>query len=116
MSNTLIAISPPAGIRAQPPGMRGYIHPCNSTNSPGRQFREVLADPDGFRVESQEFNQLGIGRRAENQPNRRFLGACTLMFIKPAQVQFHLSDMCRLERFKFQLHGDQSLQMAVVEW
>lgn len=80
-----------------------------------RKLGEILRHVNAARVEIEVLDGLALLARAKNDTQRRFFCRLALMAIKPAQVQFDLTRVGRLEVAEFELDGHESAHAPVKE-
>ena len=61
------------------------------------------------------YSLLMVLLAAQDKPNGRLLSRPALIPVQPAQIQFHLALVSRIEAAQLQLNGHQAAQAAVVE-
>ena len=81
---------------------------------PRREFREILGDPDTGSLQSQQPDLLLRLSDAEDQADGWLFIRVGLVFLKPAEVEFHLPFVGGPEPTQFQVNGHQPPQAAVL--
>ena len=64
---------------------------------------------------SEKFDLLVAFVRTQDEAERRLLAGFQFVLLQPAQVQFHLPLVPRLEFAELQVHGDEAAEFAVIE-
>jgi len=81
----------------------------------GWQFCQVGGDAEAGGVEAAQFDVLAGLAGAGDQAEWGFLAGSHLLPLQPAEVEFRLPLVGRLEAAEFQVDGDEPAQAAVVE-
>ena len=81
----------------------------------GRQGGDVFCDVDAALIEFKKFDLFGLFPSTQDDTEGRVLAGLLFMFGKPAEVEFHLSFVFRLEVAEFEIDGDEAFQSTMIE-
>jgi len=81
----------------------------------GQNLGPIGRDPDAALFQVEKFYRLVFLSGAENEADRRVLSRLALVFVQPAQVEFHLALVTELEVPQLEINRHQSPQSTMVE-